>query len=247
MSEDIPDPCNLIVNYIPTPIGDAELAQLFAPYGDVVLARVVHDRVTGAHRGFGFVKYASEASALAAVDALNGHRVYTKWLKVAQARGPQGALELAAAQASRSPPAPGKQPSHPTAAPPWPPAPQHHLVPIAPYMYAPAPVASPYLVHGHAYASAPPPAVPPPIAPPGYQLVPLASYHSGYMLAPISTTPPGSTAPPHNLTSPRGSLTTPASTFSTSSLTSVSLSSGSAPPGFRLVPTVPNTIMNVPS
>jgi len=187
MSDHIPDPCNLIVNYIPTPIGDAELAQLFAPYGDVVLARVVHDRVTGAHRGFGFVKYASEASALAAVDALNGHRVYTKWLKVAQARGPQGALELAAAQASRSPPAPGKQPSHPTAAPPWPPAPQHHLVPIAPYMYAPAPVASPYLVHGHAYASAPPPATPPPIAPPGYQLVPLASY-SGYALG--HPTPP---------------------------------------------------------
>ena len=100
-----PDPCNLIVNYIPTPIRDEELGDLFSPFGNIIEARVIFDRVTGAHRGFGFVKFETLDSALAAVAALNCFEIYGKRLKVAQAR-PQTALELKAAAPPGTPAVP---------------------------------------------------------------------------------------------------------------------------------------------
>ncbi|PDV97697.1 RNA recognition motif domain-containing protein [Candidatus Chloroploca asiatica] len=46
----------LFVGNLPWSVGDEDLAQVFAPHGDVQSARVITDRDTGRSRGFGFVE-----------------------------------------------------------------------------------------------------------------------------------------------------------------------------------------------
>lgn len=86
-----PDPKNLIVNYIPTPITDADLRRLFEPYGEIESARVIVDRQTLHPKGYGFVKFRDEGCANAAAKAMNGFELLHKRLKVTPARGPQSA------------------------------------------------------------------------------------------------------------------------------------------------------------
>jgi RNA recognition motif-containing protein len=88
MSE-APDPRNLIVNYIPTPVTDAELRQMFEQFGEVESARIITDRQTQQPKGYGFVKFKEESSARAAAEVMNGFEIYSKRLKVTTARGPQ--------------------------------------------------------------------------------------------------------------------------------------------------------------
>ena len=76
------DPCTLIVNYVPTLVGNEDLAEIFEPFGKITLARVIYDRASGEHRGFGFVRYATEGPALAAMQALNGLQIENKRLKI---------------------------------------------------------------------------------------------------------------------------------------------------------------------
>ena len=47
------------------------LESYFSQVGTVTKADVIHDKMTGKHKGFGFVEFASEAEAKAAVDKLN--------------------------------------------------------------------------------------------------------------------------------------------------------------------------------
>lgn len=59
---------------------DASLRQKFEEFGEVIEAIVVRDRDTGRSRGFGFVHYASEQEADAAISAMddvdfNGRRI----------------------------------------------------------------------------------------------------------------------------------------------------------------------------
>ena len=49
---------------------DETLAAHFAPYGDVVEAKVIQDRETGRSRGFGFVTYENAEMAKAAMAEL---------------------------------------------------------------------------------------------------------------------------------------------------------------------------------
>ncbi|MCB9631544.1 MAG: RNA-binding protein [Sandaracinus sp.] len=72
----------LFVGGLPWSTDDAELQQAFAPYGEVVDAKVVTDRETGRSRGFGFVTYASEAEATAARDAMDGASLGGRRLRV---------------------------------------------------------------------------------------------------------------------------------------------------------------------
>jgi RNA recognition motif-containing protein len=50
---------------------DETLRKAFATHGEISEARVVTDRDTGRSRGFGFVSFASEESARAAMQAMN--------------------------------------------------------------------------------------------------------------------------------------------------------------------------------
>ncbi|KAH9597955.1 RNA recognition motif domain [Trypanosoma melophagium] len=85
----VSDPRNLIVNYIPTPVTDAELRRLFEPFGPVETARVIRDRANNHPKGYGFVRFRSEAAAQEAIGRMNGYEIYNKRLRVDIARGPQ--------------------------------------------------------------------------------------------------------------------------------------------------------------
>jgi cold-inducible RNA-binding protein len=61
----------LYVGNLSFAVGDTELEELFAPFGEVRSAQVVIDRQTGRSRGFGFVEMGSDADAMAAIDALH--------------------------------------------------------------------------------------------------------------------------------------------------------------------------------
>ena len=68
---------------------DAQLAELFSPYGSVVSARVVTDRLTGQSRGFGFVQMGSGEAAQKATNTLNGSKLNGRTIVVNEAK-PQG-------------------------------------------------------------------------------------------------------------------------------------------------------------
>lgn len=76
----------LFIGSLPWAIDDAALGELFAEFGEVVSARVVTERETGRSRGFGFVEYADEAAAKAALDAMNGADVQGRSISVDFAR-----------------------------------------------------------------------------------------------------------------------------------------------------------------
>lgn len=76
----------LFVGNLPWSLDDAGLQALFEGHGEVTSANVITDRDTGRSRGFGFVEFADDASAAAAVDALNGTEVDGREITVSIAR-----------------------------------------------------------------------------------------------------------------------------------------------------------------
>lgn len=85
---------NIYVGNLPYRMGDSELHETFAAYGDVSSARVITDRETGRSKGFGFVEMPDSGSAEAAINALNGQDMQGRPLRVNEARprddGPRG-------------------------------------------------------------------------------------------------------------------------------------------------------------
>lgn len=61
---------------------DDGLKAAFAAHGEVTAARVVTDRMTGRSKGFGFVTMPDDAQAQAAIDALNGHELDGRTVRV---------------------------------------------------------------------------------------------------------------------------------------------------------------------
>jgi RNA recognition motif-containing protein len=60
---------------LPRDLTDADLATLFAAFGNVVSAKVFVDKKTAESKGFGFVSYDNVSSADAAIAAMNGFQV----------------------------------------------------------------------------------------------------------------------------------------------------------------------------
>ena len=62
---DLPDNSrtNLIINYLPQTLSDAEFNQLFAALGPLQSARILRDKRTGYSFGYGFVNYQKEEDA----------------------------------------------------------------------------------------------------------------------------------------------------------------------------------------
>jgi RNA recognition motif-containing protein len=63
-----------------------ELREMFSQYGAVESVAVITDRDTGRSKGFGFVEFANDAEANAAIAGLNGKEVSGRALTVSQAR-----------------------------------------------------------------------------------------------------------------------------------------------------------------
>ena len=81
-----PQGANLFIYHLPRDITDADLATLFAPFGNVISAKVFVDKKTSDSKGFGFVSYDNTASAEASISAMNGFQIGSKRLKVQHKR-----------------------------------------------------------------------------------------------------------------------------------------------------------------
>jgi cold-inducible RNA-binding protein len=68
---------------------EAELRELFAPFGQVTRIHMAMDRETGRARGFAFVEMPNDAEAAQAMTGLDGKEVGGRNLKVNEAR-PKG-------------------------------------------------------------------------------------------------------------------------------------------------------------
>ncbi|MBU4565635.1 MAG: RNA-binding protein [Pseudomonadota bacterium] len=77
---------NIYVGNLSYDTTDDSLSAAFTPYGSVLSARVITDRMTGRSRGFGFVEMEDNGEAQAAISALNGAQLDGRDLKVNEAK-----------------------------------------------------------------------------------------------------------------------------------------------------------------
>ena len=67
-------------------VSSSDLEQLCSEFGTVESAQVISDRDTGRSKGFGFVEFANDADAQAAIASLNGREHDGRTLTVNEAR-----------------------------------------------------------------------------------------------------------------------------------------------------------------
>ncbi|MBI1945303.1 MAG: RNA-binding protein [Deltaproteobacteria bacterium] len=76
----------LYVGNLPFQVTDADLTNLFTPFGTVAKANVITDRDTGRSRGFAFVEMGNAEQAQAAIGGLDGKPFEGRNLQVSVAR-----------------------------------------------------------------------------------------------------------------------------------------------------------------
>jgi len=67
-------------------VGEQELGELFAQYGEVASVKIITDRETGRSRGFGFVVMDSDEEAQNAMNALSNLELGGRNINVSEAR-----------------------------------------------------------------------------------------------------------------------------------------------------------------
>ena len=75
----------LYVNNLPFKMTEAELTDLFSPFGAVEVAKIIQDRDTGRSRGFAFVTMGNSSEAAAALSGLDGKDVGGRAVMVKEA------------------------------------------------------------------------------------------------------------------------------------------------------------------
>lgn len=75
---------SLYVGNLPFSADQSSLQSLFAPFGDVISAKVMSDRDTGRSRGFGFVEMQPD-DAKKAMSSLNGTELDGRQLRINEA------------------------------------------------------------------------------------------------------------------------------------------------------------------
>lgn len=76
----------IFVGNLPFSVDNHKLEEEFARFGKVVGAKVILDRNSGRSRGYGFVEFADEGSAQAAVDGMNEQPMEGRNLTVSLAK-----------------------------------------------------------------------------------------------------------------------------------------------------------------
>ena len=77
---------NIYVGNLPYAVDRDGLKELFAPFGEVLSARIVIDRDTNRSKGFGFVEMPNDEQARQAVESMNGQEVDGRKVVVNEAR-----------------------------------------------------------------------------------------------------------------------------------------------------------------
>lgn len=76
----------LYVGNLSKKITDAQLNDLATPFGTPTSANVATERTSGESKGFGFIEFAKDDEARAAMTALDGKDVNGQMLKVNEAK-----------------------------------------------------------------------------------------------------------------------------------------------------------------
>lgn len=74
---------NIFVSSLSFRAKKEDLAELFAPYGEVTSARIIFNRETRRSKGYGFVEMPNESEGNAAIAALNGFEHMGRTINVA--------------------------------------------------------------------------------------------------------------------------------------------------------------------
>ena len=81
---------NIYVGNLSWGLKDQDLANLFAPFGEVTSAKIVTDKFTQRSKGFGFVEMPNDEQAQAAIAQLNGSEIEGRNLVVNESRPKEG-------------------------------------------------------------------------------------------------------------------------------------------------------------
>jgi cold-inducible RNA-binding protein len=76
----------IFIAKLPYQFQEADLTELFAPYGEVSSANVIMDRETGRSKCYAFVEMPNEDEAQNAIDNLNEKEILDKTIAVSQAK-----------------------------------------------------------------------------------------------------------------------------------------------------------------
>ncbi|GAB1373799.1 MAG: RNA-binding protein [Bacteroidales bacterium] len=76
---------NIFVSSLSFRAKKEDLAELFAPFGEVTSARIIFNRETRRSKGYGFVEMPNESEGNAAIAALNGSEHMGRTINVAVA------------------------------------------------------------------------------------------------------------------------------------------------------------------
>lgn len=83
------NPRKLFVGNLPYSVTEQQLTEMFAQYGELVEVKLVINKFDGRSRGIGFVEFATEEEATAAIEATNGMEIEGRALVVNVARPQQ--------------------------------------------------------------------------------------------------------------------------------------------------------------
>jgi len=84
---------NIYVGNVSYNSTEEELGNLFSEYGTVTSVKIIINKHTGRSKGFGFVEMANEEEGQKAVEALDGHEVNGRNLRVDKAKDRDDTIE----------------------------------------------------------------------------------------------------------------------------------------------------------
>jgi len=79
-------PVQIYVGNLTYGMTEDSLRELFAPFGEVISAKIIKDRLTDRSRGFGFVEMENKDEAERAIQKIDGTEVEGRNMKVNLAR-----------------------------------------------------------------------------------------------------------------------------------------------------------------